>query len=541
MSFSAIGMSPYPSSRAIHATDRYSIHLAPPRGSLDNAHVSNHVSLAVAPMEIAFGQRRRRISDLPTMAGGTTAPQRVPTRTEMLLQRRSQLAEELAKIDEELQALRLSAPLNSMADLGCTPEPTTSASGGFLAHGRALDYIHNLPTEVLQRIFIIARDDHTIQSEPSAPFFVPHSIQSDKWVRAPWNLSQVSSRWRSVAFGYPHLWSYVGLDIGNAPFRYQIPRGHLYLLGLQMSRAAGQNLHVSLKCAAWSKISVFLPVFLTSAYRWKHLKLSTPGWASNELEELIPVRHMFTSLESLHLESMGYTSASSSATSSATSLYDAPHLQSLTANSSTFINLNFPWSQIHKVHLLSRASEPWNASMTSGLDPARVTAFWSDALPASDVREMIIDDPSLEPLLRLSTREPSVIPSLVKLEIRPRAGDILRYITAPQLTTLNLSLDHWDERHLSPLIDFINRSSERCMLAITLELGSNNVDRTRNDGQVCQLQRALWRIEESRNIAANSLATGIIKRALEPCGRMAEFEIRREGGKMTVQCTIDRM
>ncbi|KAJ7601965.1 hypothetical protein DFH06DRAFT_1070959, partial [Mycena polygramma] len=59
------------------------------------------------------------------------------------------------------------------------------------SHEAVISLVRQLPTEILCRIFVMAR-------KPQANFELP---------KAPWYLGQISKRWREIAIGMPVLWS----------------------------------------------------------------------------------------------------------------------------------------------------------------------------------------------------------------------------------------------------------------------------------------------------------------------------------------------
>jgi len=125
--------------------------------------------------------------------------------------------------------------------------------------------IREFPNEILEHIFVLARNNEAMQTAPSTHLFVQNSLPANgKAARvAPWNICQVSRRWNAVATGYPYLWCFLGLDlIESESFRSLSERKRLF--ALQLTRASNVEVHLSL---AVSRIISLDPWLLPSLTR----------------------------------------------------------------------------------------------------------------------------------------------------------------------------------------------------------------------------------------------------------------------------------
>ena len=204
-----------------------------------------------------------------------------------LLQQRRQLKEEKAELEDVLEALgvqyysaiaRVATVARDLADLK-----------------RILRPVRRLPIEVLQHVFVLARDTGLVQTDADGPYFSPNSLSLTA-ATAPWNVSQVCQLWRKAAVGHPQLWAHVGLDFVHAS---AIPsQGFWNLLGTQISRACAGPLFVSIT-ASQPLPSMLAPFCMTSAARWKHIKIHAPEAALNI--ELAPLQSFLQDVEELEI------------------------------------------------------------------------------------------------------------------------------------------------------------------------------------------------------------------------------------------------
>ncbi|KAG8916293.1 hypothetical protein FRC02_004069 [Tulasnella sp. 418] len=131
--------------------------------------------------------------------------------------------------------------------------------------------ISKLPDELLQQIFLIARD-------------VGYSVQR---YRAPTRLAAVSWRWRSVSTSYAKLWSSLHSDLGVEATK----------LMLQRSKSAPLDLICS--CKSKVKAKAFFNLLTPLTMRWRSLKFTDDHVDGLSLDFL--AEQSFPLLESLTL------------------------------------------------------------------------------------------------------------------------------------------------------------------------------------------------------------------------------------------------
>ncbi|KAK7448072.1 hypothetical protein VKT23_013828 [Stygiomarasmius scandens] len=130
--------------------------------------------------------------------------------------------------------------------------------------------LRRLPSDVLAEIFTIVKQMDCDSTEHCSS--QPH-LTLDK---APWSLSYVCSRWRSLSLAMPLLWRNV---IAN--FSCSLKRGITLLLGLQLQRSGNVPLDVTLEhlpiFKADDNIHPALAILVQHASRWRRLIVTVPN------------------------------------------------------------------------------------------------------------------------------------------------------------------------------------------------------------------------------------------------------------------------
>ena len=243
--------------------------------------------------------------------------------------------------------------------------------------------IREFPNEILEHIFVLARNNEAMQTAPSTHLFVQNSLPANgKAARvAPWNICQVSRRWNAVATGYPYLWCFLGLDlIESESFRSLSERKRLF--ALQLTRASNVEVHLSL---AVSRIISLDPWLLPSLTRCRHLQLYTPN--NNVMRQCFDgIKLDLTSLESLqigqsiceHPLQIGLPNP----------FLNAPRLTEIIGHSYALRQVQLPWNQIKTVIIQPISYR----SQVAKLDDARSSSY------LNDLWKSIVSSPSIEEL-----------------------------------------------------------------------------------------------------------------------------------------------
>jgi len=204
--------------------------------------------------------------------------------------------------------------------------------------------VPRLPTKLLPKIFVMARDTLTVQADTFALAFVHDSLPERSFNTASWNISQVCRRCRAVSVGYSHLWSYFSMDLQR---RRKGPSNNaLCLAAIQIARATRRGLYFSLQfkmlpppiCSlpSYHCVSVRQAAGNTSSSLWK-----TPlCWMSSSLS-------MLDCLESLHIRIHDGRLPSPGAHISSI-FQDACHLTEVVESSYDVTRIILPWTNIER-------------------------------------------------------------------------------------------------------------------------------------------------------------------------------------------------
>ncbi|KAJ7590692.1 hypothetical protein C8J56DRAFT_539752 [Mycena floridula] len=192
--------------------------------------------------------------------------------------------------------------------------------------------IRRIPSEVLAEIFFLAQ----------AP--VPNSSKTNRLAtissldtrKAPWTISQVCRRWRSIALNFPSIWNRIVLVQRSK----EKPLSSM-LLGLQLHRCGTHPLSVVLATQCTEKRETFnslIQFLLSSSSRWQslriHMPLSIIDWALGDL--------CLPSLSTLCIT----TDIQHPSASPFTNFLHAPNLRSVISFPSIISQFQLPWSQI---------------------------------------------------------------------------------------------------------------------------------------------------------------------------------------------------
>ncbi|KAF9260649.1 hypothetical protein L218DRAFT_566358 [Marasmius fiardii PR-910] len=131
-------------------------------------------------------------------------------------------------------------------------------------HRAILSPTRRLPSEILESIF-----SHCLPSRISEDSF-------DFWdvKQAPWVLTQVSRRWRSIAVGYSRLWENIALQ---APSLKRPIRGRIQMLQAHIDRAGNLPLRIRLHSEYDRKEDRdVVDILVAHSLRWRMLELNVP-------------------------------------------------------------------------------------------------------------------------------------------------------------------------------------------------------------------------------------------------------------------------
>ena len=178
--------------------------------------------------------------------------------------------------------------------------------------------VHNIPTEVLQEIFLFAISDRIREPSRRAPILYscyPTYTSST----SPYSISHVCKRWRDISINFPDLWTYLSIQnpkslnlvcfikewINRSSRSSELPL-HLALREFTAESSAGRALSRPYR----EVTKAVLSVFLESLHRCKTFVLDI----EIPLDDLIDAGHIQTQYPtSLDCVSLGISKASSSA------------------------------------------------------------------------------------------------------------------------------------------------------------------------------------------------------------------------------------
>lgn len=317
--------------------------------------------------------------------------------------------------------------------------------------------IRRFPTDILQNIFIMARDSLAVRPDAYAPAFIQDSLPKRSFNTTPWNVSQVCQRWRDVSLSFPHLWSYFGIDLRKRT--RGLSENLLSLVALQFARARGRDLHFSLQCneATTSLLPAMIPYCIGWASGWKCLELTMPKFAFlDSFKILVP---LLNNLESLHIQVHDRNASGLGSTV----FKDAIQLKEVIGSSYDISRLGLPWKQLERLILnpgqIRRDDRVWEPSLRK---------LWRE-IKKSPLQILVIRHWSLGHFQwGGNPQETNTLASLRTLVTESwTALLILSYIVTPQLQSLYVHAGNRIERDI--VVRFIRRSSPP-PLRLTLEL-----------------------------------------------------------------------
>ncbi|KAJ6582037.1 hypothetical protein B0H19DRAFT_1117351 [Mycena capillaripes] len=222
-------------------------------------------------------------------------------------------------------------------------------------HESSLSNLRRIPTEILSLIFIFSLPPHQINTDP-----------------APWTISQVCVRWRTIVISQPFFWASVNLTLHQNfadSFRLetQLHRSGELPLNIEFS-THDTCLHCDFtepQCIFSSTDFRIIQILCKHASRWETLTISGPLELYVQLRNIVPDQFPLLrelTVEMIHKDDGGAPLLDIFA--------DAPLLQSVVVNKSLSWRFNLetilPWSQLLKyggsdtwlghLHTLSSAS-----------------------------------------------------------------------------------------------------------------------------------------------------------------------------------------
>ncbi|KAL0572547.1 hypothetical protein V5O48_009404 [Marasmius crinis-equi] len=195
----------------------------------------------------------------------------------------TQVEDELKPLDSEIGRLK-----RVVADLEAARETLVKFAKD---HRAVLSATRRLPSEILQAIF-----EHCLPSRGAEESFDIWDVK-----QAPWVLTHVCSRWRSIALGYPRLWEHIVLHA--ASLKRPI-RGRIQLLQAHIDRAGVLPLRVRLHSEYDRKEDRDLvDILVIHSLRWQSLELNVPLALFKRMR---PIRDRLPKLQKLRVIVQNY-------------------------------------------------------------------------------------------------------------------------------------------------------------------------------------------------------------------------------------------
>ncbi|KAJ8082076.1 hypothetical protein AAF712_006065 [Marasmius tenuissimus] len=165
-------------------------------------------------------------------------------------------------------------------------------------HRAVLSPTRRLPSEILQAIFL-----HCLPDRHSEDSFDIWDVK-----QAPWVLTQVCRRWRSIGMGYTRLWEHVVL---HATSLKRPIRGRIQLLQTHIDRAVELPLRVRLHSEYDRKEDRDLvDVLVLHSLRWQSLELNVPVTLFKRLrsirDRLPRLQKLKVYVQNYHAEDLSY-------------------------------------------------------------------------------------------------------------------------------------------------------------------------------------------------------------------------------------------
>lgn len=185
--------------------------------------------------------------------------------------------------------------------------------------------IRCLPPEILSEIFLHCIQPHSFDS----PYYSPNA----RLDRAPWLITHVCSRWRSIALSTPRLWASFALTI-----RPKYLRSDVLLAKTWLWRSGKCLLSIHLESEGKYHNTMFslMEVFLLHCERWYDVRLSLPVPVMNSLSA---AKHRLPMLRKLSIVG---------ACATACNMFEyAPQLRFFRLNSIVPLSMiKVPWRQL---------------------------------------------------------------------------------------------------------------------------------------------------------------------------------------------------
>ena len=465
-------------------------------------------SCSISYSKVGPAQRTSRIAEL--LAESNAPPEyRDSDEHRDLLQQRRQLEIEAKELDKTLETLRARF------------QPTLARKGTVERDLEDLKYIlrpiRRLPVEVLQHVFVFARDATLSQTDVESPYFSSNSLSLTS-TTAPWNISQICQLWRKATLSHPQLWAYIGLDIGGAP------DGRVWhLLGIQLSRAHTGPLFVSIGSLK-ALPPVLVPFLMASASRWKHVRLSL--YKKARVGVLMPLQPFLHGVEALDIRII-LPSPSPSALAPIHVFNNATQLRELCGNSKALLSLAHHSSPPDNAIAIRRlvlegtglsAGEVFRKILSSYTQVEELVLRWD-----------VFTIPGNVPL-------PITLAQLRRLDLYgspiETISQTLKYMITPRLQDLSVTLLHndFDSRQLD---DFL-KQSWRTLRSLDLHIEYNTPDRN-NIHQPYNIVTPLEQcLELELLVLEDKSSSGNIQKVTSQIRRKTEFL-----PKLTALCLID--
>lgn len=348
---------------------------------------------------------------------------------------RAQCREDLTQLEEKISAMQ-----RALISLGQEKERLQDVIDecSIILHP-----MRRLPTDILEEIFLSSNGD--LQAEDKG-WSGPSSLDSHQ---IPWRISQVSSRWRSVALALPRLWSYVRIIIGlggSDVLPAHISQQLAFYLAAQLHRSTSHPLSVTLysACREVSSSNSLLQILLPTSPRWKRLTLHCLSPFRNVLSSMVG---SFEDLQTLHLTISIVDVLESDDESSLLALdifQTAPTLRTVTMSPQTLRSCKLPLSQITRYQF---HYEPSISIILGALTLMPNLQSLSGLLCTS-----------VEPTNPLFILELERLRSLYLASFVPCDYGLLKHLSLPSLQYLDISCGTFPSPMSKALLDMIDRS-----------------------------------------------------------------------------------